>query len=128
MANRTLAKTIKNRNREFMTRFNHGSAEGVSQLFSIDAKILPPNADSVTGRDAIIMFWQAVMEMGIDRVELSTVEIEHHGNIAIEIGNLLMIDENKKVVDRSKYMVIWKHRNGEWKLHRDMYNSSIPHD
>lgn len=111
-----------------MTRFNHGSAEGVSQLFSIDAKILPPNADSVTGRDAIEMFWQAVMEMGIDRVELSTVEIEHLGNTAIEIGNILMIDENEKVVDRSKYMVIWKHRHGEWKLHRDMYNSSIPHD
>jgi len=128
MANRTLAKTIKNRNREFMTRFKHGSAEAVSQLFSIDAKVLPPNADSVTGRDAIEKFWQAIMEMGIDQLELRTVEIEHHGNTAIEIGNALLIDENEKVVDRSKYMVIWKHRNGVWKLHRDMYNSSIPHD
>jgi ketosteroid isomerase-like protein len=31
-----------------------------------------------------------------------------------------------KVLDEGKYIVIWKHEDGQWKLHRDILNSSRP--
>jgi ketosteroid isomerase-like protein len=29
-------------------------------------------------------------------------------------------------VDQGKYIVIWKQDGGQWKLHRDIFNSSLP--
>jgi hypothetical protein len=29
------------------------------------------------------------------------------------------------LIDRGKYIVIWKLIQGEWKLHRDIWNSSL---
>ncbi|REL33799.1 DUF4440 domain-containing protein [Rhodohalobacter sp. SW132] len=125
MANLAIRNTIENRNQEFMLRYNSGNAEGVSQLFSIDGEVLPPNADFVTGRDAIKKFWQAVMEMGIEQIQLKTSEVEHYGNTAIEVGNAILMNQNEEILDRSKYIVIWKLKGGEWKLHRDIFNSSL---
>jgi ketosteroid isomerase-like protein len=34
--------------------------------------------------------------------------------------------EGGKVVDRGKYIVIWKREQGQWKLHRDIWNTSMP--
>jgi ketosteroid isomerase-like protein len=31
-----------------------------------------------------------------------------------------------KVADRGKYVVIWKRVGGEWKLHRDIWTTSLP--
>jgi len=30
------------------------------------------------------------------------------------------------VLDKGKYIVIWKQEEGQWKLHRDIFNSSMP--
>jgi hypothetical protein len=30
------------------------------------------------------------------------------------------------VLDQGKYIVIWKREKGQWKLHRDIFNSSVP--
>ena len=29
-------------------------------------------------------------------------------------------------VSRGKYMIIWRREEGQWKLHRDIFNSSMP--
>jgi ketosteroid isomerase-like protein len=29
-------------------------------------------------------------------------------------------------MDRGKYIVVWKDEGGKWKLHRDIWNSSLP--
>jgi ketosteroid isomerase-like protein len=46
---------------------------------------LPPNSDFVTGRPAIQAVWQSVMDVGIKDVKLQTVELEGHGETAIEV-------------------------------------------
>lgn len=125
MASMAIRNTIKNRNQEFMLRYNSGNAEGVSRLFTVDGEVFPPNADSVTGRDAIKKYWQAVMEMGIEKIQLNTAEVEQYGNTAIEVGNAILMNENEDILGRSKYIVIWKLKGGEWKLQRDIFNRRL---
>lgn len=42
-----------------------GDTPGLATLYTEDGQVLPPNGNFVTGRQAIQIFWQAVMDMRI---------------------------------------------------------------
>ena len=65
------------------------------------------------------------MDRGKKTVRLEIVEAEGHGDTAIEIGKYTLSWEGGNVLDRGKYVVIWKQESGQWKLHRDIWNSSL---
>ena len=80
----------------------------------------------MTGRDAIQGFWQSLMDMGVKEVMLESVEVESPGNTAWEVGKFMLHGEGGKMIDQGKYIVIWKKESGQWRLHRDIFNSSMP--
>ena len=88
--------------------------------------MLPPNSQVVEGRDRVQGFWQAVIDMGIKGARLQTVEAEGHGDTTLEVGRFALLGEGEQVLDSGKYIVLWKWDGGEWKLHRDIFNSSQP--
>ena len=91
-----------------------------------NGQILPPNSDFVTGKQAIQAFWQGAMDMGIKSVKIELVEVEGHGDTAIEVGKYTLSGEAGQVLDTGKYIVILKQVDGQWKLHREIFNSSMP--
>ena len=113
-------------NENFMATFKRSDAAGIAALYTESGQLLPPNSDFVVGKQALQTFWQAIMDMGIKEAELETVEVEGHGDTAIEVGKYALKGEAGQVLDRGKYIVIWKQEAGEWKLHRDIFNSSMP--
>lgn len=106
--------------------FGQGDSEGISGLYTEDRMLLPTGSDAVTGKPAIQAFWQGAMDMGIKGLGLEIVELEDHGSTAIEVGNYSLSSEGEEVIDRGKYVVIWKQEDGRWKLHRDIWNSNTP--
>ena len=110
----------------FMDAFRRGDAEGLAALYTENGQVMPPNSDFVTGRQAVQMFWQAVMDMGIKEAKLEILEVEGHGDTAIEVSTFTLLGEEGQVLDKGKYMIIWKQEEGQWKLHRDIFNSSMP--
>ena len=119
-------KDIAAANENFMAAFNSGDAARLAALYTEDGQVLPQNSDFVTGRPAIQAFWQASFDMGVNEAKLEIVEVEDHGNTAIEISKFTLSGGEGQVLDKGKYIIIWKQENGEWKLHRDIFNSSIP--
>jgi uncharacterized protein (TIGR02246 family) len=113
-------------NGNFKTTFKAGDAAGMAALYTENGQLLPPNSDFVTGRPALQTFWQAIMDMGIKEAGLETVEVESHGDTAIEVGKYTLMGEGGQVLDNGKYIVIWKQEDGQWKLHRDIFNTSMP--
>jgi uncharacterized protein (TIGR02246 family) len=97
----------------------------MASLYTPDGMLLPTGVAPVHGREAIGKFWQMVMDMGIKAARLDTVEVEEHGDTAIELGHYLLSGEGGQRIDQGKYMVIWKKQNGQWKLHKDIWNTSI---
>jgi uncharacterized protein (TIGR02246 family) len=113
-------------NEEFVTAVKRGDAASLAALYTENGQVLPPNGDFVTGKGAIQMFWQAVMDMGIKEAKLEIVEVEGHGDTATEISTFTLYGAGGEVLDKGKYIVIWKRESGQWKLHRDIFNSSMP--
>ena len=66
------------------------------------------------------------MDMGFKTATLEIVEAEGHGDTAIEVSKYTLQGEGGQVLDEGKYIIIWKQEDGQWKLHRDIFNSSLP--
>jgi len=113
-------------NKTFMAAFKRADAAGMAALYTENGQLLPPGSDFVEGRPAIQAVWQGLMDMGIKAVNLETIEVEGHANTAIEVGKYTIAGEGGKVIDNGKYVVIWKRQRGQWRLHRDIWNTSVP--
>jgi len=110
----------------FMNIFSKGDAAGIANLYTKDGQFLPPNSDFVTGRPAIQATFQGFMDMGIKEIKLKTLEVDAFGDTASEIGTYILETKDGQVLDQGKFSVIWKLEEGQWKLHRDMINTSMP--
>jgi ketosteroid isomerase-like protein len=55
---------------------------------------------------------------------LKTVEVEQIGTTAIEVGSYTLSGADGAALDKGKYLVVWKKEGKEWKLFRDIFNTS----
>jgi len=97
---------IEKANQAFAAAFAKGDAAAIAAMYSADAQVFPPNSDAIKGAAAIQKVWQGAM--------------------AHEVGNYTMLAADGKEIDRGKYLVIWKREGNAWKLHRDIWNTSMP--
>jgi ketosteroid isomerase-like protein len=109
-----------------MEAFGRGDADGVAQLYTSGAQLLPAHSDVVAGTSAIQSFWRGVMDMGIQEVVLETLELELHGETAHEVGRYTLKVADGQLADTGKYIVIWKREGESWKVHRDIWTTSQP--
>lgn len=119
-------KAIEQANAEFGRTFAQGDASAIAGLYTEKARLLPPNADVIEGRSAIEAFWKGVMDAGVKDIELKSVEVEAFGDTIVEQGTATLYGKDKAVLDRGKYIVVWKRVDKKWKLHRDCWNTSEP--
>lgn len=118
------AEAIARGNASFGQYFEKGDPAAVAALYTSDAQLFPPGSEVVTGRGAIEGFWKAVMDMGIAGVRLETSEIVTPGDTAIETGRYVLRGADGAELDNGKYLVVWRQEGGEWRLHRDIWNTS----
>ena len=117
-------------NARYVAMFNAGDASGFAKVYDDDATLMPPNAAALQGQPAIAEWWQGGWKAGVRNVKLATTELFPHGNEATEVGTYsldLQAPDGTVSHDHGKFMVLWKRNaKGEWKWHRDIYNSDMP--
>ena len=116
---------IEAQNKKFMQAIEKGDGKAVADLYTANAMVLPSNSDFVKGRDAIKALFQGLIDSGVKGGSLTIVEVERFGDTATEVGVYTMKDASGQEIDKGKYIVIWKRENGQWRLHRDIFNSSM---
>jgi uncharacterized protein (TIGR02246 family) len=113
-------------NKGFMATFSRGDAAAMANLYTADGALMPTHSDFVKGQEAIAAVWQSVFDAGIKQAKLETLEVEGVGDTLYEVGKYTLYSEGDKIADAGKYIVIWKMEDGQWKLHRDIFNTSLP--
>lgn len=117
--------TISTLSKNFETTFARGNAADIADFYTESGVLLPAGADFVRGKQNIKEFWQIAIDMGIKNIKLEIVEVEQHDDTAIEMSKFTLSDADDQMIDQGKGIVIWKNENNAWKLHRDIWNSSI---
>jgi uncharacterized protein (TIGR02246 family) len=120
-----IEEAIREANRRFEATFFAGNAEAMAALYTDDAQLLPTGSEPVLGTAAIARFWADLMKLGIKKAKLESLEIDAQGATVIELGRYSLFADGERSLDRGKYIVIWKLVKGEWKLHRDIWNTSV---
>lgn len=111
---------------KFSALVARGDATALAELYAKDGAVMPAGSEPVRGAEAIAKFWQGALASGVAAIELKTVEVYSQGMAATEVGEYALRDKAGKVLDRGKYIVIWRHDDGEWKLLRDMFSTNVP--
>ncbi|WP_210514794.1 YybH family protein [Hymenobacter terricola] len=117
---------IRRVNDQFEANFERGDAAAMASLYTPGAVLLPTGMESIQGTEGIQAFWQGAMQMGIKHVKLQTQEVEQLADTAIELGHYTLLGPDLQPVDQGKYLVVWKEQQGQWHLHQDIWNSSLP--
>jgi ketosteroid isomerase-like protein len=112
-------------NRAFEAAMDRGDAAGMAAVYTKEGQALPPNGEIVTGWTALQDFWQSVSNMGVRGVTLEQIELVPCGELFYEVGQAVLRSADDQVLDLAKYIVIWKQEGGQWKWHRDIWNSNI---
>ena len=101
-----------------------GSKRNVAALdkvYTAGARILPPGAPMIEGREKIKAFWaDAIAGLDVKSVTLATVNAEVTGDSVVEIGRAELMAGGGAVT--VKYVVHWKQEDGVWKWHTDIWN------
>jgi uncharacterized protein (TIGR02246 family) len=106
--------------------YANGDAPGMGEFYTEDGMLLATGADIIQGKNAIAGFWKSAMEMGIKTVRIEIVELDQQGDTVIDVGRYSLMSEDGQQLDHGKYLVVWKREGDGWKMHRDIFNSSVP--
>lgn len=109
-------------NRQFEEAARNGDVDRLASLYTTDAMAFPPDGPIVKGRDSIKQMWAAVaQQMGLKDVRLTTLDFEQAGDTGYEVGEAtLTLTSGTAIV---KFVVVWKKVDGQWRLHRDIWNA-----
>ncbi|MCE7982050.1 MAG: DUF4440 domain-containing protein [Caldilinea sp. CFX5] len=111
-------------NASFSVALRRGDAAGMAMVYTTEAQIWPPHAESRCGKTAIQAFWEAALGAGIAATEMETLEFAEQDATAWEVGRATLKSKEGQVIDEVKYLVIWQREQGVWKWHRQLWNSN----
>jgi uncharacterized protein (TIGR02246 family) len=110
----------------FERAVREGDAAGAAAVYERRARLLPPVAAPLEGRDAIASYWQAGVDAGLVAAELEPSELRHFDGVAYEIGRYslrLEPADGPAVIDSGAYVLVHlRQDDGSWRWAVEMFN------
>lgn len=101
----------------FIAAINARDSRTAAAAYSDDARLAPPSADLLVGREAIESFWRTGFDAGLSTVALSPTELQDFGALVCEVGGYVLgvtSPEGALLANRGRYLVIWRRADGRW--------------
>jgi ketosteroid isomerase-like protein len=106
--------------------FGKRNFAALDDIYTRNARILPPGAPMISGREAIKKFWSdMVQSANATSAVLASVDVMPVGDAAVEIGKATLTVEppaQSAAQMEVKYVVYWQQEDGRWKWHVDIWN------
>jgi ketosteroid isomerase-like protein len=108
--------------------FGKRNFDALDNIYTAQARILPPGAPIISGREAIKEFWSSlVRSVNARSAVLTSIEVLPAGDGVLEIGRatLRVGPEGQAMTEMEvKYVVYWRQEDGQWKWHVDIWNQN----
>lgn len=120
---------IRETNTAFAKAYAAGDVAAVAALYADDAVLSPPGTPAIRGGAAIREYWSkdiAATPAGVTLTFATDSDVGVVGDLGWESGSLTVSDKSGAVVDRAKYLTVFRKKDGRWLLLRDIYNSDGP--
>jgi uncharacterized protein (TIGR02246 family) len=106
--------------------FGKRNFSALDNVYTADARILPPGAGMVSGRQAIKEYWSNLIQsVNAKSAVLTSVDVFPAGDSVVEIGRakLSVQPQGQAATEMDvKYVVYWRQEDGRWKWHVDIWN------
>jgi ketosteroid isomerase-like protein len=119
-----MRKLIEANNARFTAAHLHGDQATIDNMFTIDAKCLPPGAHPVIGRDAIAKLTREYLETGVSEFREETTDFYGNEELLIDQGNYVMVYGKDMTRETGKYLNVWKKEAGIWKIYSNIWNTN----
>lgn len=106
------------------TAFQAQDLDGLIALYSDDARVMAPNMPIERGHEAIEAVFGGMFDAGLGG-ELQSAETMAVGDLGYHIGTFTL-EADGTVVDRGKFIEVWRKVDGQWKISADMFSSDLP--
>jgi len=108
--------------------FRNRNFDALDQIYTADARVLPPGAPLVSGLAAIKDFWSSLIQaVNAKSAALTSVDVMPSGDGVVEIGRarISMESEGQTATEMEvKYVVYWRQEGARWKWHVDIWNQN----
>ncbi len=102
----------------FLEGISHGDARLAASVYHVDALLLSPTGDLVSGRPAIERFWQSGIDVGLGSLELQPLSQAMSEALAYELGRFRMVvgrAAGRTAVERGRYLIVHVQSQGSWR-------------
>jgi len=121
---------IREMNTTFAKAYAAGDVAGVVSLYRDDAVLSPPGTPALRGRAAIREYFlkevPAAAAAGMSAAFAADSDVGVVGDLAWESGSVSISDKSGALIDRAKYLTVFRKTEGRWLMLRDIYNSDNP--
>ena len=108
--------------------FGKRNFAALDEIYTAEARILPPGAPMISGREGIRKFWSdLVTSVNATSCVLVSVDTMPAGDGVVEIGQATLTIEPAGPGSAQlevKYVVYWRQENSRWKWHVDIWNAN----
>jgi ketosteroid isomerase-like protein len=108
--------------------FGKRNFDALDDIYTSGARILPPGAPMISGRQRIKEFWSnLVQSANASSAVLESIDVMPAGDGAVEIGRAVLVVQPAGQAASQlevKYVVYWQQEDGRWKWHVDIWNAN----
>ena len=117
----TVLEELDAANKAFEKAVMAGDVDALVDDYTDDGCIIAPMAGETCGKEAIRAFWESVVATQPKNVEIITEKAGSDGDLAFATGQLLITDADASV-HKSRFVVVFRKVEGQWKLRVDSWN------
>ena len=117
---------IQENNDAFMEAHITRDTAILNSMYTKDAKVFPPNSEVITNRTVIEAMNLQWVNYDIREAREESTALYGNEDYIIDEGTYYMNFGADSIVDKGKYLNVWKKEDGKWKMFTNMWNSSLP--
>jgi ketosteroid isomerase-like protein len=115
---------LRENNGKFVEALQRGDSVAMAAMYTKDAWLLPQHSEPISGED-IQHAWGAAIRGGVKAFVFNTQDVTGFPDLLVETGKYETYGAGRQLLDRGKYITVWKRENGILKVYRLISNTSL---